>query len=508
MIEILTPESAAQQLLLRKSARASFAAWCELANGGLPLAKHHKLIIDKLQKAVEDYKKGKPTRLMILMPPGSAKSTYTSKLFPPWFLGQQNNLAILACSHSDELATDFGRAGRNLVDTYSKVLGYELSRDSRAADSWETSNGSYYRAAGCGAGIAGRRADLGLIDDFAGNEEEVLSKSFNDKIWNWYVNDLIPRLKPNAIRILICNHRNEDDLAGRLMSKEANLWEIIRIRLLIETEQQALEDPLGRARGEWLWPEYFTKDLVLERMRNPSASGLEQQEPSPQSGDFFESSWIDENTYEDINILKDGQIYGASDHAVSEAQSADDTCMGLGVYKKGILYIHPDLVWDRIGPEKTVSEFLRYGRTYSILRWRAEKGHISKSLMPFLQKRMMDEQVFFSIYQVTPVKDKQTRAHSIKGMMQLGLVKWPSFAPWFQRARRQLLMFPNGRHDDFVDFLSHLGMEVNKMFSDNTPKPSLVEEPDYNAPGWKITLPQIKAQNKFASHTRWQLTHR
>jgi predicted phage terminase large subunit-like protein len=243
-------------------------------------------------------------------------------------------------------------------------------------------------------------------------------------------------------------------------------------------------------------------------MRNPSASGLEQQEPSPQSGDFFESSWIDENTYEDINILKDGQFYGASDHAVSEAQSADDTCMGLGVYKKGILYIHPDLVWDRIGPEKTVSEFLRYGRTYSILRWRAEKGHISKSLMPFLQKRMTDEKVFFSIYQVTPVKDKQTRAHSIKGMMQLGLVKWPSFAPWFQRARRQLLMFPNGRHDDFVDFLSHLGMEVNKMFSDNTPKPSLVEEPDYNAPGWKITLPQIKAQNKFASRTRWQLTHR
>ncbi len=506
MATLLTPEEAAQRLLLRKSARLNFASWCELANGGLGLAKHHRLIIDKLQNAVDKYKKGESSRLMILMPPGSAKSTYTSKLFPPWFLGQMPNLSILACSHSDELATDFGRAGRNLVESYSKILGYELAKDSRASDSWETTTGSYYRAAGCGAGIAGRRADLGLIDDFAGKEEEVLSKTFNDKIWNWYVNDLIPRLKPNAIRILICNHRNEDDLAGRLISREGHLWEIIRIRLLIETQQQSLEDPLNRSVGQWLWPEYFTKELVLERMQNPSASGIEQQEPSPQNGDFFEASWIDENTYENPEVLKEGQIYGASDHAVSEIQSADDTCMGLGVYKNGILYIHPDLVWDRIGPEKTVSAFLRFGRTYQILRWRAEKGHISKSLMPFLQRQMIDKQVYFSILQVTPVKDKQTRAASIKGMMQLGLVKWPSFAPWFQRARRQMLMFPNGQHDDFVDFLAHLGMEVNRMFSD-TPKPK-EEEPDYNEPGWSITLPQIKNQEKYACRTRWQLTRR
>jgi hypothetical protein len=106
---------------------------------------------------------------------------------------------------------------------------------------------------------------------------------------------------------------------------------------------------------------------------------------------------------------------------------------------------------------------------------------------------MMDEHKFFNIVQVTPVKDKMTRAQSIQGMMSMGLVKWPSFAPWFQRARREMLMFPNGKHDDFVDFVAHLGRGIHQMVGRNPVKAEPTYEP---VQGLGITGKSLKEQSK------------
>ena len=484
--------------------RSSFREWC-LINGYTPAA-HHELIINELQELVDrlimTLTKGSTAgeeglRLMVLEPPGSAKSTYISKLFPPWFLAQINDhikeLGILACSHSGDLAADFGRAARNLVESNERWLGYSLTPDSRAADKWATTNRGYYQSAGVGAGISGRRAHLGVIDDFCGTEEEASSKTFNDKIWIWYQNDFVPRLQPHAARVIIANHRNEDDLVGRLMASEASKWRIIRLRLIIETEEQASQDPLGRKIGEWLWPEYFTKEMVEERMQNPRASGIQQQEPSPEKGGFFQAEWFDNLAlqYKSLKeIPTEAQHYAASDHAVSEKQTADRTCMGLGYFANGFLYIHPDLVWDRIGSMKAVDEMIRMQKEHKPLYWWAEKGHISKSIGPFLQDRMMDEHSWMNLVEVTPVKDKMTRAQSFQSMCARGMVKWPVFAPWFQRARREMLLFPNGAKDDFIDFCSWLGNGVNKMVSvTRRIEPKFIE-----TKGYGITMNSIRRQ--------------
>ena len=103
--------------------------------------------------------------MAIFMPPGSAKSTYSSVLFPPWFLAQQPDGNVIAASHTTELAERFGRRVRNLIGEHGLQLGIELSGDNKAAGRWALKSGGEYYAAGVGVGIAGFRADLAVIDD-------------------------------------------------------------------------------------------------------------------------------------------------------------------------------------------------------------------------------------------------------------------------------------------------------------------------------------------------------
>ncbi|SFP94542.1 hypothetical protein SAMN04488241_111180 [Sphingomonas rubra] len=50
-----------------------------------PTTAHLQLLMDKFQRI----ETGEIPRLMLFLPPGSAKSTYGSKLFPAWFLGRK-----------------------------------------------------------------------------------------------------------------------------------------------------------------------------------------------------------------------------------------------------------------------------------------------------------------------------------------------------------------------------------------------------------------------------------
>ena len=96
------------------------------------------------------------------------------------------------------------------------------------------------------------------------------------------------------------------------------------------------------------------------------------------------------------------------------------------------------------------------------LIWWAEKGHISKSIKPFLRKRMAEERVYCRIDEVTPVANKVQRAQSILGRMAMKKVMLPKTSPWTQKAVDELLKFPNSRHDDFVDTIAWIGMGLDR----------------------------------------------
>jgi hypothetical protein len=246
-------------------------------------------LLDKLEKV----SRGEIDRLAVFMPPGAAKSTYASILYAPWHLAQNPSANIIAASHTAELAEKWGRRVRNLIAEHSPVLGVGLAPDSQAAGRWETDHGGEYFAAGVGGAIAGRRADLVVIDDPIRSREDADSETVRDKIWDWYKSDLYTRLKPGGRIVLIQTRWHEDDLAGRLLADMAaggDHWEVISLPALAESD-----DPLGRTVGQPLWPEWEDSENLERKRRAVGArdwSALYQQRPAPEDGDYFKLEWL------------------------------------------------------------------------------------------------------------------------------------------------------------------------------------------------------------------------
>src|SRR5258708_37212939 len=102
---------------------------------------------------------------MVLMPPGSAKTTYASLLFPIWWFGQHPNSSIIATSHTASLAEDFGRQARDIASEYGNKFGSQVRLTKQAAHHWQVSGRGQYFAAGIRGPLEGRRADLVSIGD-------------------------------------------------------------------------------------------------------------------------------------------------------------------------------------------------------------------------------------------------------------------------------------------------------------------------------------------------------
>jgi predicted phage terminase large subunit-like protein len=433
-------------------------------------------LLDKLEKV----SRGEIDRLAVFMPPGAAKSTYASILYAPWHLAQHPSANIIAASHTAELAEKWGRRVRNLIAEHSPVLGVGLAPDSQAAGRWETDSGGEYFAAGVGGAIAGRRADLVVIDDPIRSREDADSETVRDKIWDWYKSDLYTRLKPGGRIVLIQTRWHEDDLAGRLLADMAaggDHWEVISLPALAEAD-----DPLGRPVGQPLWPEW-EDEANLERKRRAVGardwSALYQQRPAPEDGDYFKLEWL--KPYDIAPDPKLMRIYGGSDYAVT-ANGGDFTVHAVvGLDPEGRMYLL-DLWRKQAASDEWVEAFCDLVRKWKPLGWAEEQGQIKSGVGPFLDRRQRERQAYVFREQFPTRGDKAIRAQSIRGRMaQEGLYVHEK-AEWFPALRSELLSFPAGKHDDQVDALGLVGQLLNKMSLGQHPaKPELPK----NATGYK-----------------------
>jgi predicted phage terminase large subunit-like protein len=444
-----------ETLQKRRSIRRSLTEWCRFC--GYEPARHHKLLIDKLEKVSA----GEITRLAVFMPPGSAKSTYSSILFPPWYVAQHPQHQIITASNTAELAARWGRKVRNYLNEHQLTLGCGLASDSQAADRWQTSAGGEYIAVGVGGTVTGWRGDLVVIDDPIKGREQADSEEIRAKQWEWYTDDIYSRLKPGGRIVLIQTRWHEDDLAGRILTAATegrDKWEVLSLPALAEED-----DPLGRKPGEALWPDWENLEhLELKRLiSGPRTwSALYQQRPAPEEGDYFKAEWL--RPYVHQPALETLAVYGASDYAVT-ANGGDYTVhVVVGVDPEGNMYLL-DMWRKQASSDVWIEAFCSLVKQYHPREWAEEQGQIKAGVGPFIDRMQRDRQAF--VYRrAFPVRaDKAVRAQSIRGRMAQGGLYVPQRAEWFADLRSELLSFPAGKHDDIVDALGLIGQLLNEI---------------------------------------------
>jgi hypothetical protein len=303
---------------------------------GYEPAAHHHLIIGE----IESFLDSDDEVLLLFAPPGSAKSTYVSILFPSHYLARFPRNSILAATHSVEFAQRWGRRVRNDIAAHAQLLGIELAADSQASDRWALRTGGEYYGVGAGTGISGFRADLGLGDDFFGSREDAWSETVREKRWEWYRDDFSARLKPGAKRILMNTRWHEEDVAGRVL--EQIKQGVVRGRVISIPAIAEADDVLGRKPGEYLWDDpdgYNYGEFLRARQRESIPmmwSALYQQRPAPEEGEYFKAAWLRPCTM--VPAKDTLAIYGASDYAVT-ANGGDYTVhVVVGVDPDGRMY--------------------------------------------------------------------------------------------------------------------------------------------------------------------------
>ncbi len=419
-------------------------------------ARHHQLLLEKLAAVGT----GEIDRLMVLMPPGSAKSTYGSVIFPAWWLARHPKHSIIAASHTSDLAEHFARRVRAMAAEHTDRLHYEITPARRAAGDWTTTRGGSYFATGVRGPITGRRADLVLIDDPLKSHAEADSATLRDHLWDWYRGDLLTRLKPRGRIVLIMTRWHQDDLGGRVL-ESADDWTVLKLPALAEPQ-----DPMGREPGAPLWPEWEDADALI---RKRAAVGprvwqaLYQQDPRPDAGALFRIQRIDTT-----EAVPEGRVVRAWDLAATAATEGRDpdwtVGLKLGRDPTGRFTVH-DVVRFRGNPHE-VEQAIRNtahadGRAVPI-GIPQDPGQAGKQQVAWLTTLLAGHRVLSS----PETGSKILRAGPVAGQVEAGnftLLR----AGWNRALLDELRDFPIGRKDDQGDALSRAFAMLNE-----TPTPA------------------------------------
>ena len=472
-------QEAARELLIRRRARASILDYANAIDvPGKPvdaedpdteffepiettMADHHRLLLTKLSET----SRRRHGRMMVFMPPGSAKSTYASVVFPSAFLGEKPGRRLILASYGDDLARKMGRRTRSIIKQprYRGIWNASLTTESSAAQEFALSNGSEYIACGILGGVTGNRAHGIIIDDPIKGREQANSETVRKKTWDAYEDDLKTRLIPGGWIVVIQTRWHEDDLSGRILPdtwkgesglircKDGNDWEVLCIQARCEVDG----DPLGRARGEYLWPEWFDRQHWAQFESNSRTwASLYQQQPTPLDGDLFKPDQI-----QTIDALPAGHIDWVRGWDFASTDGAGDFTAGpkLGRLPTG-QYVIGDMARGQWGPDrrdKALENTAALDGRQVRISIPQDPGQAGKTQVLYLTRGLPGYRIVSS----PESGDKIVRAEPFAAQVNVGNVLMLR-GDWNKALIDELRSFPNGKHDDQVDGLSRAFAEL------------------------------------------------
>jgi len=440
-------EEQTRRISLKKS-QGSMTAFARHIYPGFKEGPHHR----KLASIFKDVIEGKKKRVIINIAPRMGKSEFSSYLFPAWFLGQYPDKKIIMATHTAGLSEDFGRRVRNLIDSeeYKEVFpGTLVADDQKAAGKWSTSAGGQYYAVGVGGALAGRGADLFVIDDPHSEQDiKANSRATFDNAWSWFQTGPLQRLMPGGAIIVIMTRWSLVDLTGRLINfqirnPESDPWEIVELPAILPS-------------GKSLWPEQWP----IEQL---------EQKRTAMDPRYWNAQYMQNPTSEAAALIKrsDWRIWDADDpppcdfviqswDTAHETKTSSDytACTTWGVWYNEEEGSRPSVMLLDAFKERMEFPELKEAALKQYREWRPDSFLVEKKAAgaPLIQEL---RRMGIPVDEFTPSRgnDKIARLNAVSDLFASGAV-WAPDRRWARDVIEEVVAFPVGEHDDYVDTMT------------------------------------------------------
>ena len=451
--------------VVNELARRDFKYFVKATKSDFKFSKFSISVCNALNDFLIDVSLGKRPILILQAPPQHGKSELVSRRFPAFAFGRYKNIRIAGCSYASDLASSMNRDLQSIMldSSYSDIFPESTINPSRVvtienmpqrnSERFDIINSKgYYICAGVGGPLTGKSVDIGIIDDPIKNMSEARSETVKNSILSWYHSVFLTRLSKNSGQLVMMTRWSVDDLVGTIL-KENNGSERLKI----------LSFPAISEEGEALVPELHPLEQLLEMKATMTESewfAMYQQTPIVDGGNKFKSNMFirgpmpSEYAYTFITC----------DTASTSKTTSDYTVAGFwGVSVNGDerrLYLL-DLLRDKIDSAQCEDYLVPF------IKKHAHQNFIGALIEPkghgiYLNQRMpqygvpMQTPEFVDEFFRDRRFDKVARANIIiPNLVSNPIIVGPDITDKvFDECKSELLAFPAGAHDDFVDVLT------------------------------------------------------
>ena len=429
---------------IKKIGQTDLLSFADHVYPGYKVGPHHR----RLANIFEEIAAGKKKRVIVNIAPRHGKSELISYLAPAWFLGKYPHKKVIMASHTADLAVDFGRRVRNLVadEKYKDIFPQiELQQDSKSASRWGTNFKGEYFAIGVGGALAGRGADLFIIDDPHSEQE---AKQMRPEVflpaWEWFQSGPIQRLMPGGAIIVVMTRWSKLDLTAQIVNhmvknEDADQWEVVEFPAIL---------PSGKA----LWPEFWpVEELEAKKVGMDPRYWQAQymQDPTAEEGALIKREWWQ---IWDKESPPECEFVIMSLDAAQEANNRADynALTTWGVFQNEETNVYNIILLNSVKKRMEFPELkamvLEEYKEWEPDAFIVEKKSNGSALYQELRRMGVPVSEF------TPGKgqDKIARVNAVSDLFSSGIV-WAPDRRWAKDVIEECNDFPSGANDDLVD---------------------------------------------------------
>jgi predicted phage terminase large subunit-like protein len=403
---------------------------------------------------LERVRRGEITRLIINLPPRYLKSITVSVAFSAFLLGLDPRRKIISISYGDELSAKHASDFRSVVNSPWYQRAFRAMRIARNTElEVMTTTRGFRKATSVGGTLTGLGGDLIIIDD-PQKPVDAQSDTRRNSVNQWVTNTMMSRLdnKQTSAIIVVMQRVHLEDLSG-FLSNSSDDWTVLSLPAIAEDDESI---PIGpnefhdRKLGDALHPAHESIETLrrLQQTLGPDTFAAQyQQSPVPAGGAMIKRAWLRYFDEPPADIPY-SRIIQSWDTAAKDGAQNDWSVCTTWLWTDDNYYLL-DLVRDRFEYpllRDTAIELANRFKPHEILIEEACTGIA-------LAQELRDKGDFF----VNPVKidrDKQGRLYVQQAKFVAGRVWFPKNAPFLPELERELLSFPQSRHDDQVDSVS------------------------------------------------------